>query len=123
MLGLALLTTAATMVGALIGSIIHELSHALAAVGVGGNIIEIGWRGGFTGGPVVVWESPQQTGWEPAIVGFAPVVAAVIAAIGVSIWRPGDAVELGGVVGLLLGLLNLSKEDVDPQQAAETTTQ
>jgi len=123
MLGLALSTTAATMAGALVGSIAHELSHAMAAVGVGGDIIEIGWRDGLTGGPVVVWESPERTGWEPVVVGFAPVVAAVIAAVGVSLWRPTNAVELGGAVGLLLGLLNLSREDVDPQQASETAAQ
>lgn len=119
MIGLALSTTAATMAGALVGSAAHELSHIVAAIGVGGDIREIGWRGGLSGGPVVVWESPQNTGWEPVVVGLAPVVGAVIAAIGVSIWRPDGAVGVGAAVGLLLGLLNLSREDVDPTQAAE----
>jgi len=119
MIGFALSTTAATMAGAVVGSVAHELSHAAAAVGVGGNVIEIGWRDGLTGGPVVIWESPQNTGWEPVVVGLAPVVGAVIAAVGVSLWRPTDAVGIGGAVGVLLGLLNLSREDVDPQQASD----
>jgi len=123
MLGVALLTTAATMLGAIVGAVVHELAHVVAAVGVGGEVRDLGWRGGFTGGPVVVWESPDNTGWEPTIVGFAPVVAAVVAAIAVSVWRPSSGPTIGAAVGLLLGLLNLSREDVDPRTAAEASGQ
>ena len=117
MLRLAISTTVATMGGALVGSVVHELAHAAAAVGVGGAIVDIGWRGGLTGGPVVIWESPEQSGWEATIVGFAPVAAALIAAVGVAAWRPTDAAGVGAAVGLLLGLLNLSREDVNPAAA------
>lgn len=123
MLGFALLTTVATMVGAAVGAVVHELAHVVAAVGVGGEIREIGWRGGVAGGPVVVWESPDNTGWEPTIVGIAPVVAALVAAIGVSLWRPSSGPMIGAAVGLLLGLLNLSREDVDPRVAADAAAE
>jgi len=114
------LAVAAAPIGTLVGSALHEASHAVAAERLGGSVVGAGWQGGLTGGPFVSWEAPDDAGWRPLAVGVAPVVTALVVAVGFAASNPKGLTAWFGAAGTLIGLLWLSEEDVDPQQARET---
>jgi hypothetical protein len=110
----------AAPIGTLVGAALHEASHAIAAELLGGRVVDVGWQGGLTGGPFVSWEAPDDAGWRPVAVGVAPVVTALLVAVGFAASNPKGLTAWFGAAGTLIGLLRLSKEDIDPQQARET---
>lgn len=110
----------AAPLGTLIGAALHEASHAIAAELLGGRVVDVGWQGGLTGGPFVSWENPHNAGWRPLAVGVAPVVTALFVAVGFVASNPKGLAAWFGAAGTLIGLLWLSEEDVDPQQARES---
>jgi hypothetical protein len=113
-------TALAAPLGTLVGAALHEASHAVAAELLGGRVVDVGWRGGLTGGPFVSWEAPDNAGWRPVAVGVAPVLTALVVAVGFAASNPKGLTAWFGAAGSLIGLLWLSEEDVDPQQARET---
>ena len=110
-------TALAAPLGTLIGAALHEASHAVAAELLGGRVVDVGWRGGLSGGPFVSWQAPDDAGWRPVAVGVAPVVTAIVFAVGFAASNPKGLTAWFGAAGTLIGLLWLSEEDVDPQQA------
>jgi len=114
------LAVLAAPLGTLIGAILHEISHAVAAELLGGTVVGAGWRGGLTGGPYVRWEAPNNESWRVRAVGIAPVVtAAGIALLGAK-YRPHSLPMLFAIGGMLAGLTILSQEDVDPKRSQQT---
>lgn len=114
------LAALAAPLGTLIGAALHEASHAIAAELLGGRVVDVGWQGGLAGGPYIGWEAPDGAGWRVIAVGVAPVVTAVVFAVGVAASNPKGLPAWFGAAGTLIGLLLLSKEDVNPQCARET---
>lgn len=120
MLASAAIGSAAAMAGTLIGTFIHELSHAVMAQLVGGSVERVGWNNGLRGGPVVIWRPPDESGWRPRLVGFAPLLAGIIAASLLWRWQP-RGVAAFGALGFLASLLVIgSREDISPEAARET---
>lgn len=115
-----LVTALAAPLGTLLGATLHEASHAIAAELLGGRVVDVGWQGGLTGGPFVSWQNPDNAGWRPVAVGVAPVVTALVVAVGFAASNPKGLGAWFAATGTLIGLLWLSKEDVDPQQARES---
>jgi hypothetical protein len=113
-------TALAAPLGTLAGSILHEASHAVAAELLGGDVVGVGWRGGWRGGPYIEWMPPYESVSMARLVGIAPVITALIVAGLVSIVPPNSLSGWLGVGGLLVGLLLISPADVDPEIARQT---
>jgi len=109
----------AAMMGALAGSAVHEVTHAIVAVLVGGRVEGLGWQGGLTGGPFISWRSPDHSTWRPRIVGVAPFVLGVVAAV-LAIMRSPDGYGAFGVAGFVLALLWSSPEDFSVKRSQQT---
>ena len=109
----------AAMAGAVAGATVHELAHAIVAVLVGGRVEKVGWTGGLTGGPVVLWRSPDDSTWRPRAVGLAPFALGVVAAV-TAISRPPDGYAAFGVAGFVLALLWSSPEDFSLARSRQT---
>lgn len=107
------------VVGALVGSAVHEMLHVGAAKAVGGTVRELGWRGGLTGGPLVVWEAPDESAWRARAVGLAPFCAGVVAALVAAIERPTGYLGMA-TLGFLASLLWGSREDWSLTQSKAT---
>lgn len=109
----------AAMAGAIAGSAAHELTHAIVAVLVGGRVEKVGWTGGLTGGPVVLWRSPDESTWRPRAVGLAPFALGVVAAV-TALLRPPNGYAAFGVAGFVLALLWSSPEDFSLGRSRQT---
>jgi hypothetical protein len=113
---LALVPLAAAA-GLLVGAIAHETTHAVLAV-VLGELVGVGWAGGLAGGPVVDFRAPTRLRSE--VVRKGPVVLGVVAAASVVVGFGG--VTLGWLfeVGVAVGLLQASPQDLFVSRARAT---
>jgi len=97
------------MLGGIVGNIIHELLHFLVA-GLVGNVAGVEWRGSWlAGGPVVDFQAAG--GWRTEAVLKAPLIAGVGVAL-VVYMMPGLTLERVAVMGVAMGLLRASPEDL-----------
>jgi len=102
------------MVGGMVGNVLHELLHFFVA-GLVGNVAGIEWRGSWlTGGPVVDFQAAG--GWRTEAVLKAPLIAGVAAAV-VVFMMSGLTLERVAVMGVAVGLLRASPEDLSAKQA------
>lgn len=108
--------------GALVGSAVHEMLHVAAAKIVGGTVRELGWRGGLTGGPLVVWEAPDESAWRARIVGLAPFCVGVLVAVATAVERPTGYLGMA-TLGFLASLLWGSREDWSLTQSKATASE
>lgn len=112
----AVLAVLAAM-GALVGAALHEMTHAIAAVLVGGRVERVGWHGGvFRGGPVVEWRSPDDDRWRPRVVGLAPAAVGIVAATVLVLRWPGSEVGFAAA-GVVAGMMWSSPEDLSVDRA------
>lgn len=97
------------MFGGLVGIVVHEAIHIVAAV-VLGELEAVGWRGGVGGGPVVDYRVASR--WRSEVVRKAPLVCGVIGVgILVETWH-GLSLAWVFTAGATLGLLWTSPADL-----------
>lgn len=107
------------MGGALAGTFAHESLHALAAAALG-ELDGVGWQGGLAGGPYVDYRAPTRLRSE--VVRKAPIVAGVLAAIGVAA-SVAPTPSWVASAGFAVGLLWASPEDLFVERARASATQ
>ena len=95
--------------GLLVGAFAHEAIHAVLAV-VLGELVDVGWAGGVTGGPVVDFRAPTRLRSE--VVRKGPLVVGV--AVAASVLVGVEAVTLRWLfeAGVAVGLLQASPQDL-----------
>jgi len=64
------------MTGGFLGSIAHELTHAVAAI-VLADEMTLGWQGGIEGGPYVDFQAPSR--WRSEVIRKAPLALGMVA--------------------------------------------
>ncbi|UXF50990.1 MAG: hypothetical protein HQRvContig04_15 [Haloquadratum phage sp.] len=95
--------------GGLIGSILHELTHAAVAAAFG--VLDgFGWRGGIAGGPYVDFE--PDTRWQSEAVRKAPLALGVVALIGLFAVYERPTLPWIAAAGATLMMLKTSPEDL-----------
>jgi len=111
-LALVPLTAAA---GMLVGALVHETTHAAAAVALG-ELEAVGWAGGLAGGPFVDFRAPTRLRSE--VIRKAPLVLGLVAAATAVVGF--EAVTLPWLfhAALAVGLLWTSPADLFVEEAA-----
>ena len=105
------------MLGGVIGAIVHEATHALAAHLLG-EIVAVGWVGGINGGPYVDFHVDSR--WRSEVVRKAPLVLGVAAAIVVLLSFDGLSAWWMFGAGCVAGLIFMSPEDLFVDEAAQS---
>lgn len=101
----------------LVGTIVHEATHALVATLVG-ELHGAGWQGGLAGGPYVDFRAP--TRWRSEAVRKAPLALGVGGAIALVAGYPGPTLGWVAAFGVVAGLLWTSPEDLFIERATES---
>jgi hypothetical protein len=89
----------AAMAGALVGTVVHEATHAALAIALG-QLEGVGWQGGLAGGPFVDFRAPTRARSEvirkaPLVVGLGGAAVVVTTATLSVAWTFGAAVVAG----------------------------
>jgi len=112
----AFFVSASMMIGALVGSVIHEASHAVAAELVGGSFEGVGWNNDL-GGPAVYYESPA--GWQNYVVSMAPLPVAVLIAGIAAFAGPRTVGFAAFTLGVVAMTAKLSRSDLSVSRQAD----
>ena len=99
----------AAAVGGLVGTIVHEATHAVAAHALG-ELRGVGWQGGLAGGPYVDYHTPSR--WRSEVIRKLPLALGVAAAIVLALAYDGVTVAWLTAAGAVAGLLWASPEDL-----------
>jgi len=101
--------TIAAAGGALVGSILHEMTHAIVAVAFG-VLNGFGWEGGLAGGPYVEYNA--ETRWQSEAVRKAPLAVGIAALVGLILIYETLTLPWIAGAGATLMLLQGSPEDL-----------
>jgi hypothetical protein len=104
----------AAMAGGLVGTVAHEGLHYVVARALG-RVEGVGWQGGLAGGPYVDFAVGSR--WRSEAVRKAPLVAGLLAGIGVASTAAATPSWVAAV-GVVAGLLWSSAEDLFAGAAA-----
>jgi len=105
----------AAMVGALVGTITHETTHAVLALALG-ELEGFGWQGGLAGGPYVDFRAPTRLASE--VIRKAPLALGASGLVALALSFDGLSVSWVALAGAVLGLLWTSPEDLSRAHAA-----
>lgn len=105
------------MVGALVGTLAHEATHAAVAVVVG-SVERVGWQDGLGGGPFVDFRARSR--WRSEAVRKAPLVVGLAALVALVATYRGPTLAWVGAAGATLGLLRASPEDLCESRAQQS---
>jgi hypothetical protein len=101
--------TIAAAGGGLVGSILHELTHAAVAAAFG--VLDgFGWQGGLAGGPYV--DFTAETRWQSEAVRKAPLTLGIVALIVLIVVYETLTLPWIAASGATLMLLKTSPEDL-----------
>jgi hypothetical protein len=64
------------MAGGFVGALVHELTHAVAAILLADEMT-MGWQGGIEGGPYVDFQAPSR--WRSEVIRKAPLALGMVA--------------------------------------------
>jgi len=107
----------AAMGGAIIGTLVHEATHAAVAAAVG-RVEGVGWQGGLAGGPYVDFRAP--TRWRSEMVRKAPLAVGVVALAVVVATYSAPTVTWVAAAAFALGALWSSPEDIWRSRAQQS---
>lgn len=110
----------AAMAGGLVGTIAHEMTHAVAAIALG-ELVGAGWQGGLAGGPFVDFRAPTRLRSEA--IRKAPLVVGLLAGIALVVAYRGPSLAWVGASGVVAGLLWTSPEDLSRRRAASSAAE
>lgn len=106
----------AAVAGALVGSALHEASHAAVAAAFG--VLDgAGWQGGLTGGPYVDFR--PETRLQSEAVRKAPLVVGVVGSGALVAAYDGPTVAWVGAAAAVVSVLRLSPEDLSIRRARQ----
>ena len=108
----------AAMAGGVVGIVLHEALHALAATQFG-ELEAVGWQGGLTGGPYVDFRTDSWLASE--VVRKLPLVVGV-AGLALTIATAEASVSWVFNAGAVAGLLWTSPEDLSQSASVESAT-
>jgi len=111
----ALVASAAGVVGAVVGTTLHELAHALAVWALGGSVTGVGWQTG----PIVYWSHENYTDRFARAVGLAPLGMAAIVVAAALRWQPSTFPQIWFLTGVVVMCCKLSPSDLYPARARE----
>ncbi|WPH59265.1 hypothetical protein AFNJKBDN_CDS0048 [Halorubrum virus V_ICIS4] len=95
--------------GAVVGSFVHESTHAAVAAACG--VLDgYGWQGGLAGGPYVDFE--PETRWQSEAVRKAPLSLGLVALAALIVAYPGPTLPWVAAAGAVAGLLWTSPQDL-----------
>ena len=107
----------AALSSGLIGTIIHELTHAVTAAAVG-RLINVSWRGGVFGALYIDYQAGPAGGWRDELVRKAPLGVGLLGVGAVLVTSKPSAVWWWLLSGMTLGCLWTSPADLFTDAAA-----
>jgi len=110
----------AAMAGSLVGTLVHEATHAVAAIALG-ELEGVGWQGGLAGGPFVDYRVDSR--WRSEAVRKAPLALGGVGAIALLAGFEGATVGWVAAAGVVAGLLWSSPEDLSLAAARQSPTE
>ena len=107
----------AAAAGALVGSAVHEASHAVVAAAFG--VLDgAGWQGGVAGGPYVDFR--PETRLQSEAVRKAPLAVGVVGLGALVAAYDGASVAWVGAAAAVVSVLRLSPEDLSIRRARQS---
>ena len=107
----------AAMGGVLVGTIAHEMTHALAAHALG-ELQGVGWQGGIAGGPYVDFRVESR--WRSEVVRKSPLALGALLLALVVVTYEAPTIAWVFAATMALGMLAASPEDLFVDRAVES---